>query len=102
MALGCPPPGDGPADRPEPPGPDMDAGAKARADSDAKENAASLIVVKRLRAANKKLKRIDELEAAKAQGKEINADQARRCGGWASPGDCWPPQSEPRGLSSSC
>ena len=36
------------------------------------------IITKRLRAANKKLKRVEEIECARAAGKTLNADQVRK------------------------
>jgi hypothetical protein len=40
-----------------------------------KEGAVITVIQKRLRAANKKLKRVEEIEAARAAGKTLNADQ---------------------------
>lgn len=42
---------------------------------DPKEGAVLTVIQKRLRAANKKLKRCEEIEAARAAGKTLNADQ---------------------------
>ena len=41
------------------------------------------LLARRARATSKRLKRIEELEAAAAAGKEMNADQVRLFGGWA-------------------
>ena len=49
----------------------------AAKESDAREGPVLMVILKRLRAANKKLKRCEEIEASRAAGKVLNADQAR-------------------------
>ena len=44
-------------------------------DIDAKEGPVLTVIQRRLRAANKKLKRCEELEASRAAGKTLNSDQ---------------------------
>lgn len=44
-------------------------------DAEAKESQTLTLIAKRLRAAKKKVKRAEEIEAIKAGGKDINADQ---------------------------
>ena len=58
-----------------------EAKAKAEAkrdallDADAKDSPVLSLITKRLRAARKKIKKVEEIEAIKASGREINTDQ---------------------------
>ena len=51
--------------------------ADAMYELEAKDSPVLVVITKRLRAAKKKLKRVEEIEAIKATGKDINADQVR-------------------------
>ena len=58
-----------------------EAKAKAEAkrdalmDAEAKDSPVLSLITKRLRAARKKVKKVEEIEAIKASGREINTDQ---------------------------
>ena len=47
-------------------------------DAESKDSPVISLINKRLRAARKKVKKVEEIEAIKAGGREINADQARQ------------------------
>ena len=55
-------------------------------DAESKDSPVLSLLYKRLRAARKKLKKVEELEAVKASGKEINNDQVPSTPHWASCG----------------
>lgn len=48
---------------------------EALLDAEARDSPVLTLIAKRLRAARKKIKRVEEIEAIKAAGREINADQ---------------------------
>ena len=48
-------------------------------DQEAKESPVLSLICKRLRAARKKVKRAEEIEAIRDSGKDINADQVKYC-----------------------
>lgn len=52
-----------------------EARSEALLDAEAKESHALSLIAKRIRAARKKVKRAEEIEASRAGGKAINADQ---------------------------
>ena len=58
-----------------------EAKAKAEAkrdalqDAEAKDSPVLTLITKRLRASRKKIKKVEEIEAIKASGREINSDQ---------------------------
>lgn len=53
-------------------------------DVDAKEGPVLTVILRRLRAANKKLKRCEELEASRAAGRTLNSDQVSPLGHFSS------------------
>lgn len=54
-----------------------EAARDAIMDAESKDSPVMSLINKRLRAARKKVKRVEEIEAIKAGGREINADQVR-------------------------
>ena len=54
----------------------LEAKRDALMDAEAKDSPVLSLIMKRLRAARKKVKKVEEIEAIKAGGREINTDQA--------------------------